>query len=395
MGNQEIEIVKAIFWTALMYVVYVYLGYPLLLTIWQRLAPRPVRKRHQEPTVSLVIAMRNERSNVQQKLQNCFELDYPRDKLQVIVSLDAPTDGTDELVRAYAGQGVDIAYSDAHGGKAAAVNRGVEIANGEIVLFADARQRFEKNAVRELVANFTDESIGAVSGELVLLDEYGREASDSLGAYWRYEKKLRAMESDIHSVPGATGAIYAIRRELFVPLAPETILDDVVTPMRIVLRGKRSIWDPAARAYDDARPGAAKEYERKARTLSGNYQLFARMPELLAPWRNPIFVQFTSHKVGRLLVPYYLAVLFVSNLCLPDGLYHIFLVCQVLWYSIACAGGLFSIDDNARVTKLLRIPYAFVLMNWAAVAGLYYFANGSRDIWNPVTAGNTSNTHIK
>jgi biofilm PGA synthesis N-glycosyltransferase PgaC len=375
--------VKAIFWAALTCVVYVYVGYPLLLIIWRRIAPRPVRKGYQEPTVSLVIAMHNEKNNVRLKLRNCFELDYPREKLQVIVSLDAPTDGTDALVRQHARPGVDVVYSEVHTGKAMAVNRGVAIATGEVVLFADARQRFEKSVVRELVANFTDESVGAVSGELVLLDREGREASDSLGAYWRYEKKLRVMESDIHSVPGATGAIYAIRRELFVPMTPETILDDVVTPMRIVLRGKRSIWDPAARAYDDASPEAAKEYGRKARTLTGNYQLFARMPELLAPWRNPIFVQFISHKLGRLLVPYCLAALFISNLCLPYGWYRVLSVCQILWYCIASAGGLISTDGSATLRKLIRVPYTFVLMNWAAVAGLYYFACGARDIWNP------------
>ncbi len=382
MANQEI--VKAIFWSTFACVAYVYVGYPLLLIIWRRLSQRPVRKRYQEPSVSLVIAMRNERGNVQAKLRNCFELDYPPDKLQVIVSLDAPTDGTDALIRDYAGRGVDVIHSDLHIGKAEAVNRGVAIANGEIVLFADARQRFENNAVRELVANFTDNSVGAVSGELVLLDEHAREASDSVGAYWRYEKRLRAMESDIHSVPGATGAIYAIRRELFEPLAPETILDDVVTPMRIVLRGKRSIFDPAARAYDDASREAAKEYKRKARTLSGNYQLFARMPSLLAPWRNPIFVQFISHKLGRLLVPYCLAAVFISNLCLPYGLYRVLSVCQILWYGIACAGGLIPTDGSETLKKILRIPHTFVLMNWAAVAGLYYFLCGTRDIWNPV-----------
>jgi poly-beta-1,6-N-acetyl-D-glucosamine synthase len=191
------------------------------------------------------------------------------------------------------------------------------------------------------VANFADESVGAVSGELVLLDECAREASDSLGDYWRYEKKLRAMESEIHWFPGATGAIYAIRRELFEPLASETILDDVVTPMRIVLKGKRSSFDPA-RAYDAASPGAQKEYERKARTLAGNNQPFARMLELLAPWRNPIFVQLISHKLGRLLVPYCLAALLVANLCLPYGLYRVFSLCQILFYCMACVGGLIS-----------------------------------------------------
>ena len=329
---------EAIFWTALAGIAYVYAGYPLLLLVWRRWGRRRVGKRPQEPSVSLVIAMRNERKNVQPKMQNCFEFDYPAGKLQVIVSLDAPTDGTEALVREYAGKGVEVVYSPVHRGKAEALNSGVARATGEVVVFADARQRFEKDAVRELVANFADTSVGAVSGELVLLEEQ----TNAVGAYWRYEKRLRAMESDIHSVPGATGAIYAIRRKLFAPLSPGTILDDVVIPMRIVLAGKRVIFDPAARAYEVTSQSTESEYERKARTLAGNYQLFAQMPELLAPWRNPIFVQMVSHKLGRLLVPYCLAALFLSNLFLLQGSYVVVLVGQLLWYTLAGAGWLVS-----------------------------------------------------
>ncbi len=332
----------AIFWIALFCTVYVYAGYPLVLLPWRWWQGRPVRKRYQEPTVSLVIAMHNERNNVQPKMQNCFDLDYPRTALQVIVSLDAPTDGTEALVREYANKGVDVVCSSVHRGKAETLNSGVEIATGEIVVFADARQMFGKRAVRELVANFADASVGAASGELVLLDEQGKETSDAAGAYWRYEKGLRAMESEIHSVPGATGAIYAIRREFFAPLPAGTILDDVVVPMRIVLAGKRVVFDSTARAYEVASRNASSEYERKIRTLAGNYQLIVQMPELLAPWRNRIFVQFVSHKLGRLLVPYCLVALFISNLFLLHGAYLIVLVGQILWYSMACAGWLIS-----------------------------------------------------
>jgi cellulose synthase/poly-beta-1,6-N-acetylglucosamine synthase-like glycosyltransferase len=337
---------ETILWTALAGIVYVYAGYPLLLLAWRMWGRRPVRKRRYEPSVSLVIAMRNERTNVRAKMQNCLNLDYPPGKLQVIVSLDASTDGTEALVRDYAGKGVEVVSSPVHRGKAEALNSGVAIATGSIVLFADARQQFGKGAVRELVANFADASVGAVSGELVLLDEQGKESSDAAGAYWRYEKGLRAMESEIHSVPGATGAIYAIRRELFAPLAAGTILDDVVIPMRIVQAGKRVIFEPAARAYEFASQSAKSEYERKVRTLAGNYQLLARMPELLAPWRNPIFVQFLSHKVGRLLVPYCLAALFISNLFLLHGFYLTIMIGQVLWYALAGAGWLASTRDS-------------------------------------------------
>ena len=348
---------KAILWTALAGIVYVYAGYPLLLLVWRTWARRPVHKRSQEPSVSLVIAMRNEEKNVQAKMQNCFDLDYPAGKLQVIVSLDAPTDGTEALVRDYADRGVEVVSSPAHRGKAEALNSGVAIATGEIVVFADARQHFDKAAIRELAANFADASVGAVSGELVLLDERGKESSDAAGAYWRYEKGLRAMESEIHSVAGATGAIYAIRRGLFAPLPAGTILDDVVIPIRMALAGRRVIFDPAARAYEFANQGAKSEYERKVRTLAGNCQLLVQMPELLAPWRNPIFVQFVSHKVGRLLVPYLLAALFISNLFLLRGFYLVVMVGQVLWYALAGAGWLVSTRGskaNGATTAVAR-----------------------------------------
>jgi poly-beta-1,6-N-acetyl-D-glucosamine synthase len=334
--------IKAIFWISLSCIAYVYVGYPFLLIVWRSLIRRPVHKQYQEPSVSLVVAMHNERKNARSKMENCFELDYPAEKLQVIVSLDAPTDGTDAIIREYTARGVDVLYSPIRRGKAAALNSAVAMASGRFVLFADARQRFEKGAVRELVANFADESVGAVSGQLFLLDDQTKEASDAVGAYWRYEKGLRAMESDIHSVPGASGAIYAIRRELFAPLNPETILDDVVIPMRIVLGGRRSIFDPSARAYDAVSQSPELEYERKTRTLTGNYQLLVEMPELLVPWRNPIFVQLVSHKLGRLLVPYCLAALLISNLFLLDGFYFVVLVCQLFWYMLAGAGRLMS-----------------------------------------------------
>jgi cellulose synthase/poly-beta-1,6-N-acetylglucosamine synthase-like glycosyltransferase len=365
-----------IFWISLAAVAYVYIGYPLVLMAWRRSAGRPVRKRSYEPCVSLVIAMGNEARNVLPKMKNCQDLDYPTDKLQVIVSLDAPTDATYELLRNVDTPAVKIVLTQIRGGKAAAVNRGVAAATGEILVFGDASQRLEPDALRELVANFADESVGAVSGALVLLDEHGREASDGAGAYWRYEKALRAMESDIHSVPGATGAIYAVRRSLFTPLPAGTILDDVLVPMRIVLEGHRAVFDPAARAYDAVPDNAQCEYRRKRRTLTGNYQLIAEMPELLLWPRNPIFVQFASHKLGRLVVPYCLAALFVSNLFLLRGAYFGAFAGQILFYFLAASGGL--IPHRAAV-----LANRFVLMNWAVLSGLFQFARGTTGVWSP------------
>jgi cellulose synthase/poly-beta-1,6-N-acetylglucosamine synthase-like glycosyltransferase len=331
-----------IFWTSLAVAFYAYMGYPILLLLWRRVAAQPVRKAPIEPAVTLIIAMHNERDNVAAKMQNCFELNYPEDKLQIIVSLDAPTDGTDSLVRDYASRGVEVLSSTVRRGKASAVNRAAAFARGEILVFADARQRFHPNAIRELVANFADSSVGAVSGQLVLLDSDGRESTDTLGIYWRYEKKIRGMESDIHSVPGTTGAIYALRRELFAPIRPRTVLDDVQIPMRAILKGKRVLFEPAAIAYDTVSTTPDIEFEKKRRTLMGNYELLAEMPELLLPWRNPIFLQLLSHKVGRLMVPYCLIALFLSNLFLLHGFYLFTFVCQVMWYALAFTGWLLS-----------------------------------------------------
>ena len=331
-----------IFWLSLSFVFYVYAGYPVLLALLRRFIARPVKKRYWEPDVSIVIAAYNERQIIEKKLQNCLALDYPRRKLQIIVSLDGSTDGSQFLVWQYAARGVELVYSKEHRGKAAALNSAVGRARGEIVVFADARQTFARSAIRELVANFSDERVGAVSGELLLMDNSQEEATSDVGLYWRYEKAIRSLESEIRSVPGATGAIYAVRRHLYRDLPEDTLLDDVLVPLRIVLGGKRAVFDPEAKAYDVVACCPAAEYGRKVRTLAGNYQLLAHAPELLLPWRNPIFFQFVSHKVGRLLVPYALIALAVTNAFMLHGMYTVTFSLQAVWYLFAAAGYLTS-----------------------------------------------------
>jgi cellulose synthase/poly-beta-1,6-N-acetylglucosamine synthase-like glycosyltransferase len=333
---------QLLFWLSFSFVCYVYFGYPAVLVIWRRVSAWPVGKSYWEPTVSIVIAARNERHNIEKKLVNCLSLDYSRRKLQIVVSLDGSTDGSEFVIWKYAKRGVELVHSRQHTGKAGALNRAMRRATGEIVVFADARQMFDRRAIRELVANFSDHRIGAVSGELLLMDESRHEAATEVGLYWRYEKALRLLESDIHSVAGATGAIYAIRRELYEDLPQDTLLDDVLTPLRIVLKGSRTVFDPEAKAYDTVSCCPLAEYGRKVRTLAGNYQLLKHAPQSIVPWRNPIFFQFLSHKVGRLLVPWALLVLFVTNLFMIRGLYAWTLALQIGWYLCAAAGYLLS-----------------------------------------------------
>jgi cellulose synthase/poly-beta-1,6-N-acetylglucosamine synthase-like glycosyltransferase len=344
---------ELVFWISFAIVFYVYLGYPALLVFWRRVAARPVRKQDVEPTVTIVIAAHNERARLETKLRNCLELDYPRRKLQIVVSLDGPTDGSEFLVWQHASKGVELIHSKEHIGKAGALNRALRRATSEIVVFADVRQIFERNAIRALVANFADETVGAVSGELLLMDEQEQEAKTDVGLYWRYEKALRSMESEIHSIPGATGAIYAIRRELYEDLPTDTILDDVVTPLRIVMRGKRTVFEPEAKAYDVVACCARAEYGRKVRTLYGNYQLLRQLPQAMLPWRNAIFVQFVSHKVGRLVVPWAMLALLVANCFLWSRFYVLTLILQIAWYAGASAG---YIAERRQVVAPVLIP---------------------------------------
>ena len=332
---------ELIFWLSLCFVLYVYIGYPAVLVGVRRVFRRPVKKQCWEPDVSIIIAAYNEREIVENKLRNCLTLDYPKSRLQIIVSLDGPTDGSEFIVWKWAARGVELIHTKEHRGKASALNRAVGRARGEIIVFADVRQTFAKSAIRELVANFADPTVGAVSGELLLMSEQNgvqNEDSSDVGLYWRYEKAIRSMESEIHSVPGATGAIYAIRRDRYHDIPEDTLLDDVLIPLQIVLGGKRAVFDPEAKAFDMVACCPLAEYGRKVRTLAGNFQLLVQAPRLLSPRQNPIFFQFVSHKVGRLLVPYALIALMITNIFMLHGIYAVIFSIQAGWYICAAAG---------------------------------------------------------
>lgn len=331
---------RLIFWSSLLFVAYTYVGYPALLAMLRRRHGRAVARRDIQPALSLVVAAHNEGAQIEARIRNLLALDYPRRSLQILIALDGCTDQTERVARRFAGEGVETVRLPEHRGKAVALNAAVARARGEIVVFADVRQRIEVNALRELVRGFADPTVGVASGELVLTNERGGEATDAVGAYWRYEKKIRAWESGLHSVVGVTGAFYAIRRELIPVLPADTILDDVFIPMHAVLQGARCVFEPSARIFDRTPCCAAVEYRRKVRTLAGNFQLLRLAPVLLHPARNPIWFQFVSHKVARLFVPYALGALLVSNLFLAGPIYGFFLAAQAAFYGLALLGAI-------------------------------------------------------
>lgn len=334
---------ELVFWLSCAFVAYVYAGYPLLLLAWARVRPRPVARREgtDPPPVSIIIAARNEAARLPARLDNLLQIPYAAPR-QIIVVSDGSTDDTLAVLNRYRPAVEVVALPP--GGKALALNAGVERAVHDLLVFADARQTFERDALTELTAPFADPRVGAVTGELVLDCEQAERRADAerrrraaaaadgerrsgidrrrtiastiadgIGMYWKYEKALRRLESATGSTLGATGAIYAMRRAHWRPLPPGTILDDVLAPMRSVLGGSRIVFNDRARATDRAAADGEAEARRKARTLAGNWQILALEPALLLPWRNPVWLQYVSHKVGRLFVPFALVLLIAAS----------------------------------------------------------------------------------
>ena len=334
---------EALFWISIAVITYVYAGYPLLLAAWARLArrvPQASTAGPDWPSISIVLAARDEGRRLPARLRNLLTITYPGPRELIVVS-DGSTDETLDVVASFGGA-VTLVEVPA-GGKPLALNAGVARARGDIVVFADARQQFSTDALVHLVANFRDAQVGGVTGELVLdaeVDETDSTVGDGVGLYWKYEKWLRRNESLVWSTLGATGAIYALRRSLWQPLPADTLLDDVLAPMRAVLAGARVVFEERARAFDRTSANAPVESRRKVRTLAGNYQILLQEPRLLLPFANPVWLQYVSHKIGRLLVPWALAGAFLASAVLMfDGwIYAVSFAVQALFYGLAAYG---------------------------------------------------------
>ncbi len=369
---------KSLFWLAAATVAYTYVGYLLLLAVLARLRPRPVHCTPFLPTVSILVAAHNEAANLPAKLANLAQLDYPRGQLQIIVVSDGSSDATESILLEHAAGNPGTLHSillAKPGGKAAALNRAVSEAWGDLLVFMDCRQSIEPDALVQLTACFADPTTGAVSGELLLEASPGT-ASDAVGIYWKIEKAVRKLESRTGSVVGVTGALYAIRRELFVPLPPGTLLDDVWVPMHVARAGYRVLFQPLAIARDRIFSASGKEFSRKVRTLTGNYQLLRLAPWLLSP-RNPLLFRLISHKLLRLAVPFLLLLMLAVSSAIPGMFYKALFLGQLIFYGLAALGTLLP---TSRRVKPVAIAATFTMLNLAAALALWKFARG-RKVW--------------
>jgi biofilm PGA synthesis N-glycosyltransferase PgaC len=367
---------KLLFWLCLALVGYAYFGYAICLWMQVRLHRRPILQGPIAPDVSIIIAARNEEANLPAKLANLRLLDYPQDRLQIVIASDGSTDRTANILREHASRIFPVIL-DRPNGKAFALNEAVKHATGEILVFQDVRQFVELDAVSKLVSCFADSDVGAVSGELLLEANSRATSSDGLGLYWKIEKTVRKLESESGSVVGVTGAIYAIRRELYTEIPTGTILDDVFVPMHVARMGKRVIFQPLAIAHDQLFSEKGKEFSRKVRTLTGNYQLLRLAPWLLSP-ANPLLFRFISHKLLRLLVPLLLILMLVASGSSRGPFYPAVFWLQILFYVLAAFGAL---SPSTKKFKPVAIANTFVMLNAAAALAFYNFVAGRNRVW--------------
>jgi cellulose synthase/poly-beta-1,6-N-acetylglucosamine synthase-like glycosyltransferase len=372
-------------WLTLMLLAYVYVGYPVISWIRARLRGSPHRRVPAEPQVTILVAAHNEAPRIAAKIENLLALDYPPDRLDVVIGSDGSTDNTVDIACAYESDRLRVAPFRERRGKAALLNDLVPGARGDIVVLADARQSFDRTAIRALVAGFADADVGAVSGELMLCpDEHTAAAGHGAAFYWRYEKFIRCNESRVDSTIGATGAIYAIRRALFEPIPEDTILDDVAIPIGMVRRGYRVVFEPAARAYDRTSATATEEFARKTRTIAGMFQLFARERWLFNPAGNRLWFETFSHKALRLALPALHAMLLVANLALLSlWPYQWLFVAQLAFYGAAVLGSSGMLGHWRP--RFISVPCAVCLLIWATLVGLFRFLTHRQEVtWERV-----------
>jgi poly-beta-1,6-N-acetyl-D-glucosamine synthase len=371
--------VKTIFWLSLIGILYTYAGYPLIMWMLARFRPRPWKVAPVNPSVSIVLAVRNAVSLLPGKIEHLLSLDYPSVQ-QIILVSDGSTDGTAGFLERVRDPRIETVILPEHGGKAVAVNAGVQRARGDVILFVDIRPEIAPGAIQHLVNNFADGTVGCVSGNLKLRQEGHDAAAAAVGGlYWRYEQWIRTCEAVSDSPVGVYGGFYAIRRQLAVSQPPGIILDDMFQPLSIIRQGYRSVVDPDAFVFDMWPKKAQGEFNRKVRTLAGNFQLFR-----LAPWtlttQNRVLFQLISHKVMRLIVPYLMALLLLSSVVLSHGsaLYASLAVVQAFVWAIALTALRYKLP---LLDQIAAPASALLVLNAAAVVGLYKFLFTPGPLW--------------
>ena len=349
-----------------------YLGYPVAIALLAKLFRKPYLKSRIEPRVTLVIPAHDEQKIIDAKIKNTLSLEYPEEKLEILLVLDGCTDGTKDIVARFRDQRLKVVEQDPRKGKMAALNLAVSLAKGEIIVFSDANSLYDNDAVIKLVRNFVDEKIGCVCGELKYRNESLMGEGEDL--YWKYEKFIKEKESLLQSLLVVNGSIYAIRKKLFEPVE-ETLADDFVVPMILARKGYGLVYEPEAVTSEKTAENTREGVNQKARIIAqGLKASFAIGPIILSSGPLRVF-QFIFHKFVRWLVPVLLAITFIANaIAFKYPFYRELFLCQILFYVSAAAG--YILEENKIKIRILKIPLYFCIVNLASAIGLLRFMTG-------------------
>ena len=376
---ERMVVAEAIVLASAAFILYVIAAYPLLLAAMARRRERPQPASSWLPTVSVVLPVYNGEAFLRAKLATLAALDYPPDRVRILVISDGSSDATDELAASAAQGNVELIRVP-HRGKPAALNAGMARATGEVLFFTDVRQELSPNALRVLTARLADPNVGAATGELVIRQGAG---SEGAGLYWKYELFIRSRLSRIGMLQGATGCIYAMRRKDAVQVPEDILADDVYLPLAAFFRGKRIVLDASAKAYDYPTE-LGIEFRRKVRTLAGVYQILGAYPRVL--WSRGWF-HFASHKLGRLLLPFALLALLISSAWVSGPLRFPLIACQAAVYGLALADA--ALPRAFPLKRVTAAASAFVVLMAAALCAAFALFAPSRTLWKRTTVRQT------
>jgi poly-beta-1,6-N-acetyl-D-glucosamine synthase len=385
-----------LFWLSVLAILYTYAGYPLLVWLFARFVASADFNHPSTPFVTLLIAAFNEERVIGQKIENSLKLNYPREKLQILVMDDGSDDGTQEIIKSYADQGVELAYNPPRRGKMAAINRAILQARGEIVLFSDASNTYHTDVLVEIAAPFSDPKVGAVVGARTIAAGDGGVA-ESEGLYWKYESFIQKNESKLGCCTGIVGEILALRKALFISPPDEIINDDFYMAMQVARQGYKVIYAPRAKSFESISSHSQDAIERRSRIVAGRYQTILQSNRLL-PWNHPLVVwQIISHKFMRPLVPLFMVAALVFNILalffpahgngyrwflLSQPYNWVIFSLQILFYGLAILGSKLE-KKKVGWLRVLYLPTFLVNSNWAALKGLVRFFSGRQTtLWS-------------
>jgi len=375
-----------VFWISIGLLIYVYFGYPIAVILAASITRRGVKKSPVTPYITIVISAFNEEGHIAESLENKLQLDYPSDKMEIIVISDASTDKTDEIVRSFSLRGVRLIRQEKRQGKTAALNKGVCGAQGEIIVFSDANSLYDQHALRQLMANFSDDSIGYVTGRMNYVPRNRSAVGDGCLTYIRYENILRRAETRLGSLIGVNGGIDAIRKSLYAPMRPDQ-QPDFVLPLKVVEQGYRVVFEENALSRENALDSTVDEYTMRVRVTLRALSAIRDMRHLLNPVRYGVVAwQLFSHKVLRYGAFIPLTILIaVSSVLLTEGLiYQLAVLFQAIFYCCAVVG--WYLEQQGKMVGALYVPFYFCLVNVASASAVYKLLVGQKQtMWTPRT----------